>query len=352
LRPYNIREFIFYDVQAIFRYLLTHPFRSSLPAAAVCFALAGCSRNDPVSPDHTLALDYVLRVAAMHPDSISVGVTIGNLPANSSFILPFIYADNPIDSFSSPLVSSLSIIDANNSPVDFIQAEEMVGPVLTNVIRIPGQPLAPVTLTYAIRIDAIISDTAHGQGSLIMLDSNAGCILGNYLFAVPYSPSLVDIWRTPLNITLKVENTSGVELRGVPVSSSYRNAYELLFVQFFLGAETQGRGTGGGQAFNTYSFTGKEYPAEALNDAAVKAFTRILDEIIPIYGRLSQDEYAIMFHSISGGLEGANSFICSYPALNADSSMYMVLAHEAIHDRVDIACSERFQTVQIEKRSR
>gem|GEM_PF-19563 len=252
-----------------------------------------CSlHRNPTAPSAPISLSYTLSVAAMHKDSVSVRVVVGGDGPAGRFILPFIYADNPVDSFTGPLVTGLVITDKQGESVGYETQPEYVGPVMSPVVSASAGAVYPLTFSYAVNMGAVFQDSANGRLALAFFDSSAGFLPGSHLFMVPWEATLVDIWRTPRDITLTIETGPDIGLRGVPAATiSYRNAYEILFVQLSIGAEPLAQGRDGGQDFTLYGFAGAERSPAQFVDALAVSFATILDEIVPLYGALTPGAY-------------------------------------------------------------
>ncbi|MBD3391818.1 MAG: hypothetical protein GF410_07340 [Chitinivibrionales bacterium] len=302
--------------------------------AALSLWLASCAPHDsPSSAAPSASLSYTVRIPAMHEDSVSVALVADN-PGKSGmrFLLPFVYSDNPVDSLAGPLVRGLVITDSTGAEITVDTSGRMVGPSRTQELTIPSGAAFPVTISYRVDLDVIFSDSVNGPLSLVFLNGQSGFLPGSHLFMVPAEPSLADIWRTPRTITLSLDLGKTVSAVGVPGNNQiYRNAYELLFVQIALGPELLAQGSGGGQSFAMYGLDNDGQSSAGRLAQARESFSVILDNLVPVWGLLAHDTYPVVYHRTAGGREGAHSFILKYPHQDHDSTLSMVLAHEAIH---------------------
>jgi hypothetical protein len=279
----------------------------------------------------------------MHRDSVSVKLVAGAICAKTEFVLPLVYADNPPDSLTGPLFAGLTVTDCTGLAVDYTSATRQIGPVACTSIKPAKTPYSAVIIQYRIDFDAIFNDSVTGPLSLVFMNNQTGFIMGAHLFAVPCEPSLVDLWRAPRSISLGIETGPAVTVTGLPASTvSLRNAYELLFVQLALNVQLLAQASGGGQSAAFYGLNGFEYSSQELLSVVSAQFGAILDTLVPIWGELSQNPYPVIFHNITaGGTEGMYSFICKPPHIDRDTTIAMVLAHEAIHHVLGIRCGER-----------
>jgi predicted metalloprotease with PDZ domain len=310
-----------------------------LTALLSLMLFGGCAEK-PLSPGKTPDLAYTLSLNAMHPESVFVSIAISETYRGAEFILPFIYADNPIDSFSGFLVNDISLTDSTGIPAECPVYYVKNGPVNPGALEIHDNISFPVTMSYRIDVNAVNSNTSYGGPPLVFMDSEAAFLQGNYLFAVPYFEDLTDLWRTAFNASLTIENKSGRNMLGAVAQSAYSNAYELLFLQVILGAEIFASGSGKGQEFVICGFPSAEHSGSSMNHAAAQDFSEILEALVPVFGKSGAEQYTVLFHSIPGGLEGTNSFTCRYPHIDTDSTLPMVFAHEFIHEFLGIRCGE------------
>jgi hypothetical protein len=306
-------------------------------------ALRCTSDNPPTIPVAQPSLSYTLSIPVMHPDSVSVSLKVSHgstMPER--YILPYIYNDNPIDTLAVALVEKVTIVDSTGASVAFETEKEFVGPIESTVITLPGSAKYPVEFSYRLRLPATAGDTgAAGQPvPSIHLNSREGLLIGAYLFMAPWEHSLPAIWRTPRDISLRVESGPGVNGIGIPPRTSfYANSYQLLFCQYALGATPLGQGSGAGQAYTIWA-----YPSDPDGPLGIgtidRWFSRILDDIVPLYGRLDEESYPIIKRAIQGGLEGTQSFVFRSRIDPLDSSLAMIFAHEALHEFIGIRCGD------------
>ncbi|MBD3317847.1 MAG: hypothetical protein GF344_18845 [Chitinivibrionales bacterium] len=298
--------------------------------------------EEPHAPPAGLAYDYRLRLPTMHPDSLSVTLTVrGQASTPISLVLPFVYADNPVDSMTGPIVPEFSVSDADGNEVHTFIETRWIGPAQSKILTVPAGLSYPLTLTYRPKVNRV--KNLDGDSSLpsVFLTEREGFLLGSHLFAVPYESTLPALWRTRRTIKLTVELGENISIAGVPIGTTYySNAYALLFVQPSFDTELLTTGNGGGLSYEFHSFSGYRPPSQILQRTA-NDFAVILDSLIPIYGALGgMQTYPVFFRNEWGGLEGTHSFTCFYPDFRSRGIVAMVLAHELIHDAVGIQCGD------------
>ncbi|MFP4418060.1 MAG: hypothetical protein ACOC4C_02990 [Fibrobacterota bacterium] len=312
----------------------------------MCFTLLSIlSCANPWAPDEPKAtagsLSYTLDLPEMHPDSLTIRLTIyESSDAENGLVLPLVYFDNPLDSVAGPFIKGLTLIDADGSMLDTISRRQMVGPVLSTIISIPSDAHYPVTIQYGLDFDALTMRKGSFRMPQIHIDENSALLMGSYMFAVPYDSQLPHMWRQNRVISVNLDLPESETVRGVPSTNlTCQNVYELLFIQLALGAEFAGSGSGGHQPFEFYQTDqtdGLKYDWAPVIDQ----YENILDSIIPLFGRLSEEPYNVFFHPISGGLEGTYSFFIFPPAEAHQSILPVVLAHETFHHTIGIRCGE------------
>jgi hypothetical protein len=278
----------------------------------------------------------------LNKDSLRITVQIERWGERTPrYVLPLLYADNPVDSFSGPLVRNLSIEDADGRACAFSTSAEKIGPIESEVVEITGTPQFPLTLAYGLDFGVILRDTSGSYIPLSHVDPSGGFVLGSYAFVAPcLGTSLTDIWRIRVPIDLRFDIPSRISVVGAPRGgTTLRNVYELLFLQIGFGMDPVAQGEGAGQPFALYDLSSIGLGADA-HGRIVANFTTILGDIVPLFGGLNGDIYTIMLQDSKGGLEGTFGFSTFATDPANDSSLNMVLAHEAIHNAVGVNCGE------------
>jgi hypothetical protein len=316
-----------------------------IPIAGLLFALllAGFGCNNALNPtEDKPELSYALHIPVCHPDSLSIAITVSQNGAYHSFALPYVYADNPVDSFIGPLYRELSAFDASGDSIGIAFSEERIGPRQTRVMHIPEQTKYPITISYVLQPNAVYSDNAARAMPLTYVNNHTGFLLGSHVFAIPYETDLVALWRNQRDIELSILTGDTIDVAGLPEPTvRLRNAYELLFVQVGIEPNLKVSGQAAGQPYALYAGLWDMYPdASRMRDAAA-VFESTLKPIVPRYGTLSAQPYPVFFGPIVGGLEGTYSFVCKNPEKDTDSVLAMIFAHETLHHWIGIRASDR-----------
>ena len=297
--------------------------------------LFSCTQSPTEYKPGVPAYRYDFRLTALHPDSLSISLTVQNrIPLS----LPVHFFDNPVYTVSGPVIKDLRVTDSAGMEVDTICRPEKTGPIYNQIVEFPSDTKFPVTLNYRLNTDAFLSDTVKNYTPPVQFSDSLLFLPGAMCFIIPYSGnSLTDLWRTPRDIRLDFD--SEVEIYGIPSKSfSCANIYELLFLQLMAGCPVVIEGHGGDVDFVFTDFLGIDYTATA---ASVSAnFKRILDEISAHYGQFKGNRYTVAVQKIGGGLEASYGFSVTQPNLSIESRFHEILTHEALHNFIGIRCGE------------
>ncbi len=255
-----------------------------------------------------------------------------------SFVLPPVYADNPIIDPPEGYIRRTSARDSAGRKIRMSTASANVGPLWSTIaiLDIPVEALFPLTLSYEIDLSLIADSTANQTHPRQFSDGQSATILGSYAFAVPYAGDLVAMWRKPFRASIAApENAIGASASPYIV----RNACELLFSHIIAGAKKIKQGEGGGQQFAIYSFN-----ETALDDQPIPRLEHqtavALDSLVPLFGRLQATAYPIVCSDIGGGLEGTHGFFMRSPVEENNHATAMIIIHELLHHWIGIRCGE------------
>ncbi len=286
-------------------------------------------------------LNYRLSLPRLHPESLSVSLEIKKQANVNELVLPLVYFDNPLDSLSGSLVKDLKLYDSSGRMLDTISSTVMVGPRPSIVMTIPENATYPVTVRYRVNFGVINYNTDRFDLPDMHIDENSALMMGAYLFAVPFAHTLPQMWRTQRLISLHVNIPDSLDPLGIPSNNlTYKNVYELLFIQIAVGGLVVGQGRGGNQDFSLHLLDAadtRNYDWQPIVDQCVAA----LDKIVPLFGKFTEGtSYHIYFYPMGGGIEGTHSFISLPPTSDVLSFLPVLIAHEFYHHTIGIRCGE------------
>ncbi|MBN1576140.1 MAG: hypothetical protein JW913_06300 [Chitinispirillaceae bacterium] len=306
--------------------------------SALLLLLTSCTHL-PTEPQKTANADhYAITIPALYQDSIQFSYTASS---GSRFILPYHFFDNPLESLSGPLVSGLSVIDADGVTLDTLCETEQIGPIANRIVILPDGAVFPVTFRYRLDLSVLHHDSAAKMMPAVHIRDGSLFLIGAYCFILPHlGTSLTGLWRTGHPVTVTVEASPGITPFGIP-SRSYTcaNLYELLFLQLSAGHAPIAGGHGGGTDFVFIDYLNKSYPPGQFDSLAL-LFGTILNDIASRYGPFAGAPYTVGIHNIWGGLEGSYGFAIGEPAEGPGSRFGEILAHEALHYFIGIHCGE------------
>ncbi len=285
---------------------------------------------------------YFVSIPNFSRDSIEIAMEITENAFPCTLLLPPVYADNPLDSVSAPLFTDLRITDAESDAVPHRITSFPIGPIESPGVILSRPNAFPVRVNYRLQLSAL-RDTTRGRAKLTFMNQDEAYLQGNHLFAVPFEFTLPDLWRTRRHIRLSFSSLPPTDLYGIEQDGqSFKNVYELLFLQIILGGNVLYGNRVANQSFVFHAFDHSR-PEQGTIPSRANAFGIILKDIMDTYGTLYQSTYAITMHNIQGGLEGTNSFVLT--PFRAGRKAYhwdvMVLTHEALHDFIGIECGDR-----------
>lgn len=317
--------------------------RHKLLCALCVLTLYGCGNHIPLGGTPTPRFAYTLSLPAFHSDSLRVAVTCRSAAADSlSLALPFVYADNPVDSFSGPLIRNLTVTNDAGRPRPHTFSTVEIGPVRSQVITIPNASGFPLTVAYNLDFGVIHTDSAPRAFPLPYVSEQNAFLLGSYAFAVPFRDvPLSHLWRDPLPIQLDFNLPGGTAVAGAPLNGiALDNIYELLFLHLAFGFEPVVRRSTTSQPYEIYDL--RSSPAKAADYATIAAhMSTIIRDVIGTFGAMDGGIFHIMYHDNPVGLEASFGFASYAPDLAQPDSLYNnLLAHETIHHFVGVHCGD------------
>lgn len=314
-----------------------------LPILGLYLIGAGCS-SPPVSPQALFFQDqYVITIPEEPAKPVSISYTAS---APTRFILPFHYADNPVDTLYSPTVSNLIIIDAEGNLVDTASSTEFVGPVINTVISVPHSTVYPLTLSYTLDFSVFTRDSLNKDMPRIFRNDAALFFTGAHTLIIPeISSSLTSLWRTAHPARIIINHPQNLQVYGVPADTfTCATIYELLFLQLSHSNNIVCKGLGGGVSFVIIDMLNKPWAA-GLGDSVARVFSATLDNLSKVYGVFSDTAagshpYTVAIHSMWGAQEGYFGFAIREPVEGTDGRFGEICAHEALHHCIGIRCGE------------
>ena len=300
--------------------------RILLPLFCVAVIFISCSDDTP--PPYTPPYSYTVLPLKKSDTTITVSIFIKDQSGDSiTFLLPPIYADNPLLVPLSPPVVDISVTKTYGESVAYTLGSQYFDQFTIQTITFANSDSIH-TLTYEVY--------PHFPDTSILAPSIApsgGYMQGNYLFALPYNnEDLGDLWRLPNNYDVNYHLPPNATLFGDPAKGwSGKSFYQLLFSSSLLNAKLLTSGTVGDQHYSIVSPIESTFPNIP---AAKTAFEGIMATLHKSFTPFSTQPISIFFDlNRSGGLEGTFAFsIQSDLYTTASPSIFnMILAHEAVH---------------------
>ncbi len=307
-----------------------------------------CSCSSPIEPEPKADQNfysYTVKLPSLHPDSFSMVMKINDFPGfDGQLILPGHYYDNPLDSFSATTAEDIVITDSlGNNVQDTLMFTQNIGPLQSTIISLPSTAKFPITVRY--RVDASVIHRQEEFMPTFRFDNDALFLMGAHFFIIPLiSEDLAVLWRSHQKIQVKTQIGSGVQSFGLPEQSSYRNLYELLFIQITAGGDLLWSGGSNNQHYFVVDILDDNADKSYLNyvDTIARQLIGLSDHIQGIFGNLRTqgDAYTVVFSDMNGGLEGYNGFTMIAPYEGFIPILSSLIAHEIVHHYIGIRCGD------------
>ncbi len=299
----------------------------------VCFLL-GCAVL-PTQPELKNRYIYTVYIPSMDVDSLRVELEIHVHEATDSIHLlaPPIYADNPRLVPSAPNFLDLSITDCSYNNIVYNSEIMEIGLYNSLAIAIPAKgPI--IRISYTVKF--LYADKWSVPTPFI--NNKTGYIRGSYLFAIPYdnnNPDMVNIWRTPYDISVHYSLGSGISLYGDPTPTvTYTTPYQLLFSTNGINGEVLAQG----RQYRFISLVDTNKMTPVLITKAKQYCETLLQDITSVFGPVCASPMSILFGiNYGGGLEGMYAFSMINLDIDETKGWFpVVMAHEIIHFQVGL----------------
>ena len=275
-------------------------------------------------------------------DSLFITVQINKWEHGDSvrFLIPPVYADNPMLDQTGNNFCNMSIMSAGTSQVAYSTDSIQVGPYKNAAIAFSASDL-PVTIKYYVKF--MYNKTGNaGFVPVPVIGIERGYLQGNYLFITPfYQRNLTNIWRDRFNLYVHYAINKNLPFHGDPTPvATFENPYELMFSTSVLGGEIFLKGESNGQSYVYINYNKENSSTAETITETQNASSLIFADIASLFGPLQYTgQVSVILGSVSGysGFEGTNAFSVFPPFPHDTSGIFnMVLAHEMIHSWIGI----------------
>ncbi len=305
-------------------------------ALAFLVSLVSCAFEIPVDTDgRTEDADVLYRVylPAMPLDTVHMEMEINRWQYGDTirFLLPPVYADNPLPEQAGENVHNVVIRDTAGALVMSATRDDFqVAGYECRMVITAAEP--PLRVEY----DVTFGYSPRDGLPLPHIGATEGYLQGTYLYALPCGPdtSIVGIWRTPWTLKVEYELGNGVELYGDPTHGvRFRNAYELLFSTSALGGDSIGGSDAADIPFRIVNLQDTLYDQTTLHDSLEGHFSVIVKDVAGLFGDLGDWPLTVILGvNKGGGLEGMHAFSILNPMADDTQGVWnAVAAHELIH---------------------
>jgi len=287
-------------------------------------------------------LAYKVRIPTLEDRRIDVSLLVSGLDSASPLVLRAVpmYMDNPVAAADGPSVTGFRATDSSSGhPLSVMTREDKDGETLFEI----ADPGKTIRIDYQVRVRLKESDQTRDYAIRIpYMDRKQALLYGNYVFCYPeLGKDKQESAALPLEIDVDFEPPDGSFFWGITRQFSVRTIYQLMSLQFGVGAYQADRlppvgGTRLAVVYERSKDFGKR-EREVLGKVVAQAFEAVRE----MFGHAPLDHFSVLVFrdQAVGGMEG--TFACQVFAprdldmANASTprtrNFYSIVTHEIFH---------------------